>query len=162
MWAKQGVSEQVWFVPKTAGGGWGSGSSAIPGKLCNFCFHLSLEAVFPADKQPQNCFIINIGSPTQHIYIPIWKIILPIWQNMNVRELHSQSPNWLVNWENLGVQSKLIFKDPNFQSRPWIGKNWEVQLEQHSKIPVFNLFVNWEKIGSKAKDQDSKVPILNL
>ena len=36
------------------------------------------------------------------------------------------------------------------------------QLEQHSEIHIFNLFVNWEKLGSTAYVQESKVPILNL
>ena len=48
--------------PKTAGG-----NSATPRKLCNFYPRLSLETVFPALKLPQNCYIMNIGSPTHHI-----------------------------------------------------------------------------------------------
>ena len=47
----------------------------------------------------QNCYIMNIGSPTHHVY-PACKTIRTIWQNMKVRELQvSQFPGCLVNWE---------------------------------------------------------------
>ena len=69
----------------------------------------------------------------------------------------------------LEVQSKVIFKNPNFQSFSWTGESWEVQLEHRSKIPTFwslyglgktwkyslrprfkspnlNLYVNWERL----------------
>ena len=37
---------------KNSWGVWGGGSSATPGKLCNFYTNLSLEAVFPALRLP--------------------------------------------------------------------------------------------------------------
>ena len=104
-----------------------------------------------------NVYRVHYPSP---IY-PAWKTILTIWQNMNARELQkSQFPSCLVNCEMFG-NTKLILKSPNFQSLPWIGKNWAVQLKQHSKILIFDIFVNWGKLGSTASDQDSKDPIFN-
>ena len=48
-------------------------------------------------------------------------------------------------------------KKPNIPSFSRIGKNREVQLDQHWEIPFVNgKFVNCEKIGSKAYDQHSK------
>ena len=44
-----------------------------------------------------------------------------------------------TTWKrSLSLKSKysLIFKYPNFQSLPRIGKNWEVQLEQHLRILI--------------------------
>ena len=52
--AKQGVGEQILFVPKTV---WGSGWSQNPMKNFNFYPHLSLETVSPAFKLIQNCYI---------------------------------------------------------------------------------------------------------
>ena len=37
------------------------------------------------------------------------------------------------------------FENSNFLSLSWIGKNGKSSLEQHSNIPVFNLYVNWGK-----------------
>ena len=120
----------------------------IPRKTLQF-LHSLKQTVFLALKLPQSCCIMNIRFPTHHIY-PTLKTILAIWQNMKSRELQkSQFFNCLVNWEILRI-TKLIFKNPNFQTLPWIGKNWEVQLEQHSKVPIIDLFVSWEKPGNTA------------
>ena len=70
---------------------------------------------------PQNCYIVTIGSLTQHIY-PAWKTILTIWQNMKAKE-----------------------KIPITQLLSEPGKTLK-----YSKIPIFNLFMNWEKLGSTA------------
>ena len=83
--------------------------------------------------------------------LPCLKEILTMWQTMKVREF--QKPyvhNSFANCEILEVQFKLIYKTFNSQLLSRIGKNWEAQVEQHSKIPIFNLFVNWEKLGSTA------------
>ena len=48
------------------------------------------------------------------------------------------------------VQSKLILKNHNFQSFSRIRKDGEVKPEQHLKIPVCDLFRNWEKLGNTA------------
>ena len=84
-------------------------------------------------KLPQNCYLMNINSgfSTHHIYLA-WNIILTIWINMKAREL--QKNFWLIG-KNLEVQFKLKLKNLNFQSLPWIEKNWEAQ----------NLTRNWEK-----------------
>ena len=55
-----------------------------------------------------------------------------------------------MNWKIFG-STKLIFKNLNIQSLAWIGKNREVQLEEHSKIPIFNLFANWENLKVQPK-----------
>ena len=57
----------------------------------------------------------------------------------------------LSDWEILGT-NRLIFKTRvlKLESLPWIGENWGVQLEQHLKITIFGLFVNWGKLGSIA------------
>ena len=81
-WAKQGVSKQVWFVPKNK---WGSGVVAAAKPQENFYPHLRLQTVFPAINLPQNCYIMTIASPTRHIY-PAWKAILTIRQNTKARE----------------------------------------------------------------------------
>ena len=87
IWAKRGVSKQVWFVAKTAGG-----------LACWEWYnpHLSLETVLPALKLPHNCYIINIKSdfPTHYIY-PAWKTILTIWQNMKARKF-PKNPNFPI------------------------------------------------------------------
>ena len=47
----------------------------------------------------------------------------------------------LVNWEifrNRNFFSNFFFKQSNFASLLLIWKNWEVQFEQHSKIPIFD------------------------
>ena len=62
-----------------------AGSSATPGKLCNFYPHLRSQTVFPALNLPKNCYITTIVSPTQHIY-PAWKTNLTIWQNVKAKE----------------------------------------------------------------------------
>ena len=111
--------------------------------------------MFSALKLSQNCLIMHIiRFPTNHIYLA-WKAILTIWQNVKARKLQkSQFPNFLVNWGILG-STKLMFKNTHFQSLPWIGKNWQVQLGQHSKLPVIDLFVNWENVEVQHK---TKIP----
>ena len=84
-------------------------------------------------KLPQNCNIVNINSniPIHRIY-PVWKTILTIWKIWKQDKFKNHNFS-TVEWigRNLEVQSKLIFKNRNFQSHPWIGKFWEVQQEQH-------------------------------
>ena len=63
---------------------------------------------------------------------------------MNARELQkSQSPNCLVNGKytaKTNIQkSQFLISSMNWK------KLKEFQVEQHSKIPIFNLFLNWEK-----------------
>ena len=105
--------------------------------------------------QPSEAFFqrfSNSNFPTHHI-CPAWKAILTIWQNMKARELQKpQFFNWmnLVNWQKRGSATQANIQKKKKKQFPWIGKNWEVQLEQHSIIPIFNLFVNWEKFGSTA------------
>ena len=40
---------------------------------------------------------------------------------------------WWIG-KNFEVQPRFIFKKPNFPSFSWTGKNWQVQMEQHTKI----------------------------
>ena len=50
-----------------------------------------------------------------------------------------KNPNFLtLQWtgKNLEVLSRLTFIKPSFSSFLWIGKNWEFRLKQHSKIPI--------------------------
>ena len=67
------------------------------------------------------------------------KTILTIRQNMKLSGLQkSQFPNSLVNWEktwkhSLGLRSNNPILQIT-QSSSWIGKTWEVHLEQHLKI----------------------------
>ena len=58
--------------------------------------------------------------------------------------------------KNLGGQPKAYIQKIHFPFFSWILKNWEVQLEVHSKIPKSL----WElgKLGSKAQYQHSKNP----
>ena len=82
---------------------------------------------------------------------------------MQSRKLEkSQYVTSLVIGKHLGVQSRLIFNYffSYFQCFSWIGKNWEVQSEKHSKIPrtlcklgktwkkipILNLWINWERL----------------
>ena len=44
--------EQVWFVPKGAGGFWGCDSRATSEKFCNFHLHLSLDTMVLTLKPP--------------------------------------------------------------------------------------------------------------
>ena len=88
----RGIREQVWFVPKQTRGFMGGDSSASSGKLWNFYPNLSYTCKHSLHKTlvPQNCFIMNIGSPTHHI-CPAWKTILRIWQNVKARELQKSA-----------------------------------------------------------------------
>ena len=111
---KEGISEQVSAEVKL-------GSSTVIRKWLP-SFKLGNNA--SKFMLPQNFYIININSnfPTHHIY-PAWKRILIILQNMKGRRVQKfQLFNCFMNWENLKVQPKLIFKNANFQSFPWIGK----------------------------------------
>ena len=140
---KRGISEQVWYVPKTAGGFTVLAAVFLGRKTlqCNFYSHLSLQTVFPAIKLPQNCIILNIAFPTHHIY-PVWMTILTIWKNMKAWELpKSQFPNCLLNWEYLEVQSKLIFENPNFRSLCELKKHLQVQPK--TKIPKYQFWIYW-------------------
>ena len=42
--------------------------------------------------------------------------------------------NFLANWEKIGSTAEACIKKPNFPFTSWIGKNWEVNQKQHSKI----------------------------
>ena len=81
----------------------------------------------------------------------------------------AQILNSLVIWEKSG-NAAWAYIQLNFSSFSLIGKNWEVQLEQHSKIqksfswlgktwkynlrstqkiPILNLWMTWEKVCPK-------------
>ena len=68
VWAKRIVSEQVWFIPKTAGGLDG-GSVVTSDKRCNFYPQLRLKIVFPALELPLNYYINMSIGPPNNIYV---------------------------------------------------------------------------------------------
>ena len=67
-------------------------------------------------------------------------------------------PSFLLWWkEHLAKHRKdsryyetdcRLFKNPNFPSLLWIGKNLEIYTapEQHVKIPMLNLWMSWENL----------------
>ena len=63
-------SEKNDLFGKAAGGFGGVGSLAIPEKLCSVypLQYLTLKTVFPVINLPQSCYVMTIGSSTQHIY----------------------------------------------------------------------------------------------
>ena len=42
----------------------------------------------------------------------------------------------------------MVFKNPNFPSLLWIGKNLEVCTDKHFKIQSLNVCINWEMLCS--------------
>ena len=85
----------------------------------------------------KHVFFLKTGSLILN-WVPLFLL-----QSIIPERLSSQStlPNYLVNWEHLEVQSRLMLKKKQQQQQKiifhlyfWIGKNWEVQAEQHSKI----------------------------
>ena len=131
-------------------------SSRYHGKFCNFYPHLNFVVVLPALRLTQilcinikNSFLENwqfnhkLALPLLCTY-QAWKTILTIWQNMKVTGNQKTLIFQLFRnlRKNLEVHTKLTFRNPNFPFIPWIGENWDVQLEQHSKIPIFNLFMS--------------------
>ena len=98
-------------------------------------------------KLPQYCYIINI-----QLWLPYRSHRPCLKENPHsLRKYESKRTSKIpisqlfMNCENVGKQSELILKNPNFQSLSSIGKNWEVKRGQHSGIPIFNLSVNWEE-----------------
>ena len=150
VWAKCD-SEYVWFLPKNSWRVSDGGSSGTPGKLCDFYPHLSLQTLFPVLNLPQNCYIMTTAS------LP-WKTIFIIWQNMKAKELQkSQFPDYLVNWENFEVQSRLIFQSPNFQSLPWIEKYQQFQSNiQKSRFSISLWIGKNLEVQPKSKIQKSQ------
>ena len=133
-----------------------------------FFHHLTLETLFQALKLTQMCCInMNISflehwqfnhkfappSPT-HI---LWKIVHTIGQNMKVsRTQKFQFSNFLVNCEEFGSTAKANIKKPQYDISLMNLEKWEVQLDQHSQIPIFNRSVNLEKVWSTTYDTHSK------
>ena len=87
----------------------------------------------------KHIFFLKTGSLILN-WVPLFLL-----QSIIPERLSSQStlPNYLVNWEHLEVQPRLMLKktttttkkkQPIFHLYFWIGKNWEAQAEQHSKI----------------------------
>ena len=76
-----------------------------------------------------------------------FKTILTIWQNLESSGQKSQFSNFLENWENLEVQSRL-FKNLNFPFILWMSKKLA---SIHRPRPTFqnpnlDLWINWEKL----------------
>ena len=124
---KRGVGEQVRFVPNTAGGG-RSGSSPILGKFWKIYSHLILELVFAGLKLTKNCYInMNISfSGKEPVLLKTgftslsYKHTVPerlssqfhkIWINGDLK--NPSVSNYLLNWENLETQTRLILKKSN-------------------------------------------------
>ena len=80
-----------------------------------------------------------------------------IWKQGNFKNTNFPTVWWIG--KNLEVQSKLTFRNPNFQYFPWISKNWEVHLEQHSKIRIFNLKPSFQSIYFESVDVDKSVDV---
>ena len=56
-----------------------------------------------------------------------------------------------MSWEKLSSTAyRAKLENHNFSSFSYSGKIVKSSLEQHSKLPMFNLIVNWEKLGSLA------------
>ena len=80
-----------------------------------FYHHLSLEMMLPALKLLQNCCIMNIDSPTHHIY-STWKTIsisAKTWKQGKFKKFNFPTVWWIG--KNFKIKSKLIFKNSNFQ-----------------------------------------------
>ena len=120
--AKRGVGEQVWFVPNTAGG---SGSTPILGKFCKIYSDLILEPVFAGLKLTKNCYVnMNVSfSGKESVLLKTgftslsYKHTVPerlssqfhkIWINGDLK--NPSVSNYLLNWENLETQTRLILK----------------------------------------------------
>lgn len=66
---KQGISEQVQFIPKTARRLWVGGSSATSQRLSNFYAYLKWKTNVPAFKLPQNYYINMNIAPLPSFFI---------------------------------------------------------------------------------------------
>ena len=100
IWRKQGISGQVWFVPKTAGR-FGTVEAVHPQEKFNFYSYFWLETGFTTLKLAQNYYInMNIGSPSP----------------LHILCLKDNSHNWTKN------ESKELQKF-QFSISLWIGKN---------------------------------------
>ena len=129
---------------------WDLGRVAMPGKFCSFSPLLNLETVFLALKLARNCylkwtFLFHENWEFNHtLSLPLSSTnILRLLTKYQINGTSKIPISHITLWwieKSLEVQPRLIFKKPNFLFFSWIvfswiGKNWEVQLEQHSKIP---------------------------
>ena len=73
----------------------------------------------------------------------------------------SQISNSLVNWEQFGNATQANIKKLNFPYFSSIIKNWEVQIEQHSKSSKLPLWI-CTKMEVQPKTNTQKIPILNV
>ena len=132
--------------------------------FCNFWSHLSLERVFPALKLTQNCSkIIKIALlENWQFHYKLAPSLLHMPERLTIyHETKSDSkiPIFQFFFSELGEIWKynlpmLLNKNLNFPPLSWIWKNWDVQLEQHSKITKKK-----EKLHSRAKDQHSTLQV---
>ena len=120
----------------------GSGSGPILGKFCRIYSHLILETVFAGLKLTKNCYInMNISfSGKEPVLLKTGFTSLPykhtvperlssqfhnIWINGDLK--NPSVSNYLLNWENLETQTRLILKTTTmFLSFSSMKKNWEV------------------------------------
>ena len=120
----------------------GSGSGPILGKFCKIYSHLILEPVFAGLKLTKNCYInMNISfSGKEPILLKTGFTSLSykhtvserlssqfrkIWINGDLK--NPSFSNYLLNWENLETQTRLILKKTTmFLSFSSMKKNWEV------------------------------------
>ena len=124
IWGKQCVREQVWFVPKDSLWDLGWWQQCNPQKTAIFTLIQAWKQCF----HDVTCQEMNIGSHIHipyHIY-PIWKTILPIWQNMKASDFQ---------------------KIPMFQLFSELVKICNYSLSIYSEIPLFNLVHELGKIG---------------
>ena len=127
------------LVPNAVGG---SGSGPILGKFSKIYSHLILEPVFAGLKLTKNCYInMNISfSGKEPVLLKTGFTSLSykhtvserlssqfrkIWINGDLK--NPSVSNYLLNWENLETQTRLILKKNN---------------------NVFVFFINEEKLGS--------------
>ena len=122
-----------------------------PRETLRFLPSLKFANIVSSTNLPQNCYIMTTAS------LP-WKAIFIIWQNMKAKELQkSRFPDYLVNWENFEVQSKLIFQSSNFQSLPWNGKYQQFQSNiQKSRFSISLWIGKNLEVQPKSKIQKSQ------
>lgn len=126
------------------------GDRTTPGKVCILYSHLSLQAVFPALKVTQNCYVnIKISLSWNKFFFFFffyYELDLSPTDIQCLEDYPSNQTKYYRKYENKGTTkipisqlygklAKLlkyrlnlaIFMKPNFSSFSWMWKNWEVQ-----------------------------------
>ena len=150
IWAKQDVSEKVWFLPKTALRFETVRKGATLGNPSIFYSHLRLEAIFAALKLSQSFYInMKIGSPSPS------RVLYLKGNPHNRAKYESKIASKIPVFQFLSELGKMWKYSLSYYSKSQL-KSWQMQQEKHSKTLIFNLFVNRKKLGSLTKTKIKK------